>query len=127
MNQTITKLLREGKQIHGKLNFSLTKIHRIAERNGYKRVLKLKDGLVSCECGDDLFIGVPCRHMIGVANKEPSIHYRNLPINERWRISYCIHPIEEIEAEFEISSIDEGQVEQIQSLKVKITKNVLKS
>jgi len=61
----------------------LTKIHRTAERNGYKRVLKLKDGLVSCECGDDLFIGVPCRHMIGVANKEPSIHYRNLPINER--------------------------------------------
>jgi len=62
-------------------------LFRVASRSGKERVLKFQNGKVFCECKDDRFIGVPCRHMIALANKESSIQCHHLPINLRWKIN----------------------------------------
>jgi len=37
---------------------------------------------------DAVFVGVPCRHMISLANSQKEIKYRSLPFNKRWKTDY---------------------------------------
>ena len=82
----------------------------MTERNYQTR--KVTDKLF-CSCGDDIFTGVPCRHLLAIATKDPSVEFNNLVINRRWRIDYYVEN-EELQdpQEFNLNlqevNIDEG-------------------
>jgi len=48
----------------------------------------LKAGKLSCDCRDDIYNGVPCRHLLALVTKEKNLNFGMLPINSRWRIAY---------------------------------------
>ena len=41
-----------------------------------------------CSCLDDKFTGIPCRHLIALVCKEPSLGFETLPFQRRWEITY---------------------------------------
>ena len=77
---------------------------RIAIRNEVKRTLVMKAGKIVCQCRDDKFNGVPCRHAI----EEPSVTFKNLLINKRWRLDFYQ---EQLDEEPDILSEDEEDID----------------
>jgi len=67
----------------------------------------MKAGKIVCQCRDDKFNGVPCRHAIALANKEPSVTLKNLLINKRWRLDFYQ---EQLDEEPDILSEDEEDI-----------------
>ena len=65
---------------------------RIVERNNKKHCIKLKQKKISCDCGDDVYVGIPCRHLLALFTKEKNFDFSFLNFNERWRIKYFIEP-----------------------------------
>jgi len=41
-----------------------------------------------CDCNDDKFHGVPCRHQMALALKVSNFPLKLLPFAKRWRIDY---------------------------------------
>lgn len=62
------------------------------ERNGVLHEVKMKRGKLQCDCLDEVFTGVPCRHMIMLANSQKEIKYESLPFNQRWKKDYYREP-----------------------------------
>ena len=62
------------------------------ERNGVLNEVKMKRGKLQCDCLDEVFTGVPCRHMIMLANSQKEIKYESLPFNQRWKKDYYREP-----------------------------------
>ena len=43
---------------------------------------------MSCECGDEVFSGIPCRHSVAIATSSNEVNFQSLNFNPRWKISY---------------------------------------
>jgi len=52
------------------------------------REISFTRGKLNCDCGDSVFMGVPCRHLLALVSKEDKLSYSFLPINIRWKIAY---------------------------------------
>ena len=61
---------------------------RFIQRNGVVHEVKLKRGKLECDCFDSVYTGIPCRHMIMIANSLEEINYEALPFNQRWELDY---------------------------------------
>ena len=69
-------------------NIILHNIFREVKRNQVIRKVTLVSGKLRCDCRDDNFTGIPCRHLLVVATKDPKVEFSSLKINSRWKISY---------------------------------------
>ena len=58
---------------------------RIISRNEKTQDVLLKGGKLACTCGDAVFTGIPCRHMLSLSSKQEGIGYENLPFNPVWK------------------------------------------
>jgi len=87
-------------------------ISRNIERNGHLRKVKLRRGSLECDCKDNIFIGIPCRHMIAAVTKEKGLSFKNLPILERWKTSYYNESVENDEP-LELSLQPEDQSQEL--------------
>jgi len=63
-------------------------IIRLVERNSKVREVFIHRNSLVCDCSDYVFNGVPCRHMIFLANALKELKYDFLPFNHRWKIDY---------------------------------------
>ena len=66
------------------------KFIRHVTRKGYKHVITNINGLLNCDCGDDIFHGTPCRHELAIAIKTKSFLVKLLPFKERWMKEYFV-------------------------------------
>ena len=57
-------------------------------RNDVVREIKLTRRKVECSCKDDLFVGIPCRHLVALITKESGLTFDNLKFEERWGLNY---------------------------------------
>ena len=62
----------------------------MTERNDQTRKVTLVRGKLFCSCNDDIFTGIPFRHLLAIATKDPSVEFINLVVNRRWRIDYYV-------------------------------------
>lgn len=44
--------------------------------------------IMICDCKDDIFYGVPCRHEMAIALKTPQISVNLLPFLKSWQLNY---------------------------------------
>ena len=58
------------------------------ERNEKVHCIKLKNKKLHCDCGEDIYVGIPCRHLLTVLTKEKSLDFYALIFNERWKINF---------------------------------------
>jgi len=61
---------------------------RHIHRNGFKYIVINNRNKLSCDCLDDVFVGVPCRHLMALIAKGSENLVENLPFNKRWRLDY---------------------------------------
>lgn len=61
--------------------------------------IKLNSGELKCSCGDPIYTGLPCRHLIALVCREEQFGYQDLPFNPRWRKNYFIENQEDQEPE----------------------------
>jgi len=54
------------------------------------REVKLFRKKLLCECNDDVFAGIPCRHLIATVSKDKDLSFENLKFEQRWRIDFFI-------------------------------------
>jgi len=50
--------------------------------------LEIKNGVLSCECLDDVYYGIPCRHEMAAVCMIKEITLEDLPFLPRWRKDY---------------------------------------
>ena len=48
----------------------------------------MERNILSCDCKNDIFYGVPCHHQIAIALKSPRFPLTFLPFASRWRLDY---------------------------------------
>ena len=58
---------------------------RIVTRESKDRIVRIKNSKFTCECKDDIFLGLPCRHEVAIFLKGNCL-YSLLPFNSRWLI-----------------------------------------
>jgi len=63
-------------------------VFRQVEVNGISHDVRKAQNKLVCDCGDDIFQGIPCRHLIAVANKALNNDFSALHFQERWAKSY---------------------------------------
>lgn len=68
---------------------------RKVERKGKVRLVEIKKEKLICNCKEDIFSGIPCRHQFAIVTKEKDLNYKTLPILDRWKISYYSEEIED--------------------------------
>ena len=66
-------------------------------RNDFFHQVKLIRKKLYCDCGDDVYQGIPCRHILAIVVKNKGAQVENLSINERWQILYYNEEIEDNE------------------------------
>ena len=67
--------------------------------------------ILKCDCLNDVYTGIPCRHLIAFVTKTKSNgNFNNLPFNNRWRIDY-----------FQGTSIDEQAKELLKTQEQKLS------
>ena len=69
------------------LSFHLVLLFRIVRRLNKQREVKLIRSKLICECQDDVYLGIPCRHQIAVFIKARCA-LKYLSFNKRWTISF---------------------------------------
>ena len=57
-------------------------------RNNVLHEVKLIRKKLHCDCLDDNYYGVPCRHILAIVVKNQGAEWENLLINKRWEILY---------------------------------------
>jgi hypothetical protein len=67
------------------------KFSRLVERGSV--IHKVKQGKIrlECDCGDPIFVGLPCRHLLARATSQNNFNFKLLPWNRRWSIDYYQH------------------------------------
>jgi len=78
-------------------------IFREVTRNDVVRTVSLVHGKFYCSCHEDRFTGIPCRHILAIATKDPTVQLNSLRINPRWKINYFVEK-ENIQDPEELSS-----------------------
>ena len=63
-------------------------------RNNYIHEAKLINNKLICDCGDDTYIGIPCRHLIAVVVKDNKYGVNVLKFQKRWEINYFQESVE---------------------------------
>lgn len=89
---------------------------RTISRNEKSQDVLLKGGKLACTCGDAVFTGIPCRHMLSLASKQEGIGYENLPFNPVWKKSYYIEKHEDKEPERAQEEEEEKKIEENQRM-----------
>jgi len=93
-------------------------LNRTVEYNERIHIIKKIENKLYCDCGNDIFVGIPCYHIIAIfVKKEISFHL--LKFNNRWELSFykeetnLIDPpnISDID---EVENNEENQEQQIQ-------------
>lgn len=57
-------------------------------RNRVIREVKLTRKKLYCECRDDIYVGIPCRHILATVSKDNSLNFENLNLEKRWRFDF---------------------------------------
>lgn len=61
------------------------KFIRKVERNEILHIVKKVGQKLKCDCGDDVFYGIPCRHLVAVVSKVLNNNFDMLLFNKRWK------------------------------------------
>jgi len=70
-----------------------TNLNRSVTRNGYKHIVSLSNnGFLLCDCKDDVFHGVPCRHQLAIALKTKNFDFKILRFVSRWKKNFYKEP-----------------------------------
>jgi len=66
---------------------------RAVSRNGYEHIVEVnKNNKMICDCLDDIYHGIPCRHQIAIVVKKKGVPNYLLPFLNRWRKDYYKEP-----------------------------------
>jgi len=82
---------------------------RIATRNEKERRISLVHGKLACVCRDDVFVGIPCRHLFALVCKDSDAGVKNLVFNSRWEKEYFVEKKNEEPNELEVDINDEEE------------------
>jgi len=85
--QSINYKIRESQKniwYYFSLLFYLLNINMYTSRNQKEQKISLSHNKLKCSCGDDVFSGIPCRHILALPSKESDVSVRNLVFNSRW-------------------------------------------
>lgn len=66
-----------------------------------------------CDCGDTVYQGVPCCHLLAIVVKNQGAEEENLPFNKRWELRYYVRKNEEKESN-DFNLVDEEEKDKIQ-------------
>jgi len=73
-----------------KFKVLINKCERFVERNEKLHIVNLKNKKIKCDCKDDFYVGIPCRHILAVVSKEKGLDYSTLLFNDRWKLNFHI-------------------------------------
>lgn len=57
------------------------------ERDNKAHKVQTVNSKLQCDCEEDKFVGIPCRHQVAIFVKR-KIDFQSLPFNPRWQKSY---------------------------------------
>jgi len=91
-------------------------LNRHISRNGVIREIKLIRKKLYCDCLDDLFTGIPCRHIVASVSKDSQLNFENMNFEKRWRIDYFTD-IESLKEPLLLKELNqEGEEEKIEEI-----------
>ena len=102
-------------KIFGIIFILLSEHFRCVGRNDFFHDVHLVKKKLYCDCGDDIYQGAPCRHILAIVVKDQGAKQENLCINKRWGILYYVEKSEDKEPE-KLSSFEDEEIENNQDI-----------